>query len=74
MYSDQFLNIDQILNYLKNNRIEFCIDSSNLENIYFRNKVRNMLLPFIGKNISGSFQKRIVTVSTGERFGAIPPG
>lgn len=35
--------------YLKKKKIRPRIDKSNLEDIYFRNKIRNKLIPFLGK-------------------------
>ena len=39
----------QINAYLKKKRINARIDSTNLENIYKRNKIRNILIPFLEK-------------------------
>jgi tRNA(Ile)-lysidine synthase len=39
-----------ILAYLKKNRIAFKIDATNSEDRFFRNKVRNQLLPFLEKH------------------------
>ena len=33
--------------YAKENNIKFCIDSTNLENKYLRNKIRNQLIPLL---------------------------
>lgn len=35
----------EITTYLNKNEITYCIDKSNYENEYFRNKIRNLLLP-----------------------------
>ncbi|MBM3705907.1 MAG: tRNA lysidine(34) synthetase TilS, partial [Actinobacteria bacterium] len=51
---------EDILAYLKKNNLDFCVDSTNLDNVYFRNKIRNLLIPCISKNITGAdFKKRI---------------
>ena len=50
----------EIIDYLEKNNIKFCTDKTNLENIYLRNKIRNLLLPFIRKNIKQGFEKRIL--------------
>ncbi len=42
-----------IEDYLKANDIGYCIDSSNLEDKYTRNRIRNKLIPFIGENFQG---------------------
>jgi tRNA(Ile)-lysidine synthase len=49
-----------ILDYLEKNNIEYCIDRTNLENRYERNKVRNLLVPFIKNNFSDSFDERLL--------------
>ena len=45
------LNIEkqEILHYLKKNKIKYMIDSSNLKTGYFRNKVRLEIIPMIAK-------------------------
>ncbi|MDD3776623.1 MAG: tRNA lysidine(34) synthetase TilS [Actinomycetota bacterium] len=42
---------NDILNYLAKEGIDYCLDSTNVENKYRRNRIRNLLLPFIQKNI-----------------------
>jgi tRNA(Ile)-lysidine synthase len=49
-----------ILDYLEKNNIEYCIDRTNLDNRYERNKVRNLLVPFIKNNFSDSFDERLL--------------
>lgn len=39
----------EIASALKKKKIKACIDKTNLEDIYFRNKVRNCLLPLLAK-------------------------
>ncbi len=48
-YVRPFLNIskDEIYAFLKQAGIPYRIDKSNAENIYFRNKVRNVLIPLL---------------------------
>jgi len=41
---------EDIEDYLEKNNIEFCIDRSNLEDKYIRNRIRNRLIPFIKDN------------------------
>ena len=43
---------DEIEEYCEKERLDAKIDKSNLENIYTRNKVRNMLLPYIKENFN----------------------
>ena len=49
----------EILNSLEKNSIRYCKDRTNLENIYFRNKIRNLLVPFIEQNLSKNFKKKL---------------
>lgn len=44
-----FLNIDkeEILGYISENRLEYRVDSSNLDNCYARNSIRNTVFPMI---------------------------
>lgn len=53
----------EILNYLGKNRIEFRIDSSNLENDYRRNFIRNRIFPLIKENLNPSFEDAILRTS-----------
>ncbi len=43
----------QIEEYLRQKKIDWRTDSSNFENNYFRNKIRNVLVPFLDKNFDG---------------------
>lgn len=38
--------------YLAEKKIRFCIDSTNLENDYARNKIRNIAIPYLKENIN----------------------
>ncbi|WGH25836.1 MAG: tRNA lysidine(34) synthetase TilS [Candidatus Shikimatogenerans bostrichidophilus] len=49
----------QILNYANKNKIKWINDVSNLKNIYFRNKIRNKIIPFLEQNIF-NFKKKII--------------
>jgi tRNA(Ile)-lysidine synthase len=40
---------NNIIVYLRRNNISYCVDKTNLENIYFRNRIRNIIIPFIEK-------------------------
>lgn len=42
----------EIEEYCKKYNLEFCTDATNLENDYTRNKVRNLLIPFIEKEFN----------------------
>jgi tRNA(Ile)-lysidine synthase len=48
-----------ILDYLAENKIPYCSDKTNMENIYSRNKIRNVLIPFINNNFSKNFVKNL---------------
>jgi tRNA(Ile)-lysidine synthase len=50
----------EILKYLIDNDISFCIDKTNEQNIYFRNRIRNVLLPFMRENFSTSIDKNLL--------------
>lgn len=49
-----------IIKFLDENSLPYCIDRTNLEDIYFRNKIRNVLIPFIKENFSKNFEPRII--------------
>lgn len=51
---------DEIEDYLSKNGIKFCVDSTNAENIYTRNKIRNKIITDI-KEINPSFIKTVST-------------
>lgn len=43
----------EILAYAEKNNVPFRIDATNNENVYFRNKIRNCLVPFLDEHFSG---------------------
>ncbi|TVY06786.1 tRNA lysidine(34) synthetase TilS [Paenibacillus cremeus] len=43
------INKSEIVAYCVQHELPFCTDSSNLENKYFRNKVRNEVLPYLSR-------------------------
>ena len=51
-----------ILEYLKENRIDFSTDNTNSEEIYIRNRVRHSLIPAVEEIFPG-FKKSVVTLS-----------
>ncbi len=51
---------DEILDFLKRNRIEYVVDETNLESEFLRNKLRNKLIPFVEREICPDFKGRIV--------------
>lgn len=50
----------QILHFLSAKNISYRTDCSNLENLYFRNKVRNQLLPFLEKEYNSKIKEMLV--------------
>lgn len=61
IYFRPFLNItkETILDYARENKIEYREDASNNENIYQRNHIRNKILPSIDK-INPSFRSALI--------------
>ncbi len=53
----------EILQYLKESQTQFVEDSSNRKNYYLRNRIRNILIPFISENFSPAFEKHISNFS-----------
>lgn len=50
---------EEILNYLKQNKLTYRIDKTNLENKFLRNKIRNRLIPYLGKNFNPRIKETI---------------
>ncbi|MDO4277912.1 MAG: tRNA lysidine(34) synthetase TilS [Lachnoclostridium edouardi] len=50
---------EEILFYLRKNHIDWCQDSTNEENHYTRNKIRNQLIPYVEKEINPMAVKHI---------------
>ena len=50
---------NEIEKYLKDKSIPYRVDVSNLENIYARNKIRNLLLPFIREDFAADIDKKV---------------
>ena len=57
------INREEILNYLKENDLTFCVDSSNRRTEYFRNKVRLKLLPLLRKNYNKNIEGALLRLS-----------
>ena len=53
------LDRTEIENYLTEQNISWCIDSTNAENTYTRNKIRNTMLPFAEKEICANATKHV---------------
>lgn len=52
----------EIVNYLDENNISYCIDSTNLENEFTRNSIRIDLIPFIEKRYNPKFKDKIFSL------------
>ncbi len=50
---------EQILDYLNRNRIEYRIDSSNKNNIFQRNFIRNNIIPLIKENLNPKLEDAV---------------
>ena len=50
---------EEILNYLKERKIDFRVDKTNLETIYLRNKIRNEFIPYIENSFNKSFKDKV---------------
>jgi tRNA(Ile)-lysidine synthase len=49
-----------LINYLNENALPFCLDSSNQERICLRNKVRLDFLPYLEQNFNSSIRRNLV--------------
>lgn len=49
-----------ILDYLKENKLSFRLDKTNKENKFTRNKIRNILIPYLEKNFNPKIKKTIL--------------
>ena len=54
---------EEINEYCNSNNVKYYLDESNLDNSYTRNKVRNILLPYIKKDFNVNFDESIVRLS-----------
>ncbi len=50
----------RLLAYLEDNSIEFLLDSSNAENIYLRNRIRNDLLPYLAQGYNPDIRQTLL--------------
>ncbi len=49
----------EIVDYLKNNKLKYREDKTNKEDVFFRNKVRNKLIPYLEKNFNPNIKRTI---------------
>ncbi len=54
---------DEILDYLKQNKISYRIDSSNFEKKHFRNKIRLELIPLLEEGYNKQVKKALINLS-----------
>ncbi|MFZ5982376.1 MAG: tRNA lysidine(34) synthetase TilS [Patescibacteria group bacterium] len=54
-----FASKKDILEYNRSNNIAFRIDRTNKENVFLRNRVRNILIPLIEKNFNPNIKKTV---------------
>lgn len=53
----------EILSFLEDNNIDYCTDSTNKENIYQRNRIRNLLIPELEKEYNPNFKESMIRMS-----------
>lgn len=53
----------EVLEYLEKNNISYVEDSTNSKNDYTRNKIRNVIFPYIENEIGYNLQKSFITLS-----------
>ncbi|MFH0969787.1 MAG: tRNA lysidine(34) synthetase TilS [Patescibacteria group bacterium] len=53
----------EILEYLKSNRLKYRMDKTNKTDKFFRNKIRNKLIPYLEKNFNPNIKKTILESS-----------
>lgn len=51
----------EILAYLKENKLKYRIDITNKDNSIFRNKIRNLLIPYLEKNFNPSIKDTLAS-------------
>ena len=61
------LTRSEIEEYLEKNQLNYCIDSTNKETEYSRNKLRLEILPYIKENINSKADEHIVNTAEGLR-------
>ena len=57
------LDREEIEDFLADNHLDFCTDKTNLENVYARNKIRNVLLPFATEQINEGAQEHLLQLA-----------
>ncbi len=54
---------EEIIEFLKRKNINYFIDSTNYKNSFLRNKLRNLVIPFLEKEINPSFGENLIKMS-----------
>jgi tRNA(Ile)-lysidine synthase len=57
----------EIITYLKENKLSYRIDKTNKESVYLRNKIRNKLIPYLEKNYNPNLKQ--VLAKSAKTFG-----
>lgn len=57
-----YVSRDEIMQYLKDNHLSFVLDSSNISDIYTRNKIRHHVMPVL-KQINPAFLQSVTALS-----------
>ncbi len=57
------INKAQVLEYLKENRLRYCVDRSNDDSDYSRNYIRNKLLPEVRKRLNPQVDRAILNLA-----------
>jgi len=63
-----FIFKKDINDFLISNNINFCIDKTNFESKYFRNKIRNKIIPVIENEIGSNFKNNILKTIENFRY------
>lgn len=53
----------EVLKYLNENEYDYCVDETNLHDIYGRNKIRLNLIPYLEKNFNPNIQESLYRMS-----------
>ncbi len=53
----------EIMNYLNENKYDYCVDETNLQDIYGRNKIRLNLIPYLEKSFNPDIQETLFRMS-----------
>jgi len=53
---------EEILSFLEEENISYCIDKTNFEDLYTRNKIRLNLIPYIEKEFNSNFKEKIINL------------